>query len=333
MSNEPFFFTSYAIRRADRRLVAQFHARLQDEVQIKRGRSLPHTGFLDTESLKLGVGWRRPLVDALRTTRFVIALLSDDYLRSNWCGQEWAVATERARRATLATGEEPVAVIPLFWTRPTEALPPAVRALQYRTNLLGSAYEDTCLVDLIRGDSRDYHQFIVDLTDLLTKAASVPLPPLDFATADTLPSAFVPVSSAAPPTVSTPAVPESVPHGQGGSPARPGVVGNSGRRMTAAEKSLYVDILVDSAVGRSRESWDVYVDSIKGLLWPVRFSLLTDGGSARVRSVALANEALRRKTPELLVATVDALAELEGAEAAGPLRALVDDVVSRWPQE
>lgn len=187
-------------------------------------------------------------------------------------------------------------------------------------------------MDLIRGDPREYHQFIVDLTDLLTKAASVSLPPLDFATADTLPSAFVPVSPAALPTLSTPAVPEPVADALGGSSALPGVVGNGGPRMTPAQKSQYIEMLVDSAVGRSRESWDVYVDSIRGLLQPVRFSLLTDGGSARVRSVALANEALRRQTPDLLVATVDALAELEGAQAAGPLRELVDDVVSRWPR-
>lgn len=127
MSNEPFFFTSYAIRRADRQLVAQFHARLQDEVQIKRGRSLPHTGFLDTESLKLGVGWRRPLLDALRTTRFVIALLGDDYLGSTWCGREWAVATERARRATLATGRSPSPSYPCSGPDPPERCPPRSR--------------------------------------------------------------------------------------------------------------------------------------------------------------------------------------------------------------
>ncbi|MEU5401756.1 toll/interleukin-1 receptor domain-containing protein [Streptomyces sp. NPDC005963] len=338
MSDQPFFFTSYAIRQADRHLVAQFHARLQDEAQIKRGRALPHKGFLDTESLRLGVNWRLPLMEALRTTRFVIALISDDYVESTWCGREWAVATERARRATVATGVEPVAVVPLFWTRPTRPLPPAVKALQYRTNRLGSDYAETCLVDLIRGDPRKYHEFVVELMGFLAEAAAVPLPALDLASASALPSAFAPLapflpaSTASPTAAAAPVAPEPVAPLRDTPQPAPSVTGNGGPRMTAAEKLRFIDVLVHSAVGRTRESWDVYVDSIRGLVLPLEFDLMTDGGSARVRSVALANEALRRPSPDLLVASVDALAELEGAQAAGPLRELVDGVVSRWPQ-
>ncbi|MCR3727224.1 hypothetical protein FHS35_004079 [Streptomyces umbrinus] len=45
MTQPPFFFTSYAGRDADSELVGQFHARLQQEVAIKRGVSAAHEGF------------------------------------------------------------------------------------------------------------------------------------------------------------------------------------------------------------------------------------------------------------------------------------------------
>ncbi|WP_030744879.1 toll/interleukin-1 receptor domain-containing protein [Streptomyces sp. NRRL F-5135] len=354
MTGQPFFFTSYAVRRADSPLVAKFHARLQQEVRIKRGRSAPSDGFLDTVSLKLGSGWRPQLVDALRTTRVLVALLSDDYFDSEWCGREWAVMTERIRRATPPGGPEPVAVLPLFWVPVNRPLPGPVSDLQYRTPRLGDAYADSCLIDVMRGDSRAYHKFVVELTDYMLEISGTPLPELDAAGTGAMAPAFGPVGAPGTPgptaagAAGTPGAsevagtePAAVGLPQAGAPEarRAGTTGTAVSTvppgtavpMSPVEKREFIELLLESDVCRTRDAWDVYMESIHSLIRPERLNALSDGGGVHTRVTALVNAALRRRTPDVLRAVADAFAEQTGEEEARPVRGRVEAAVAKWP--
>ncbi|WP_405990018.1 TIR domain-containing protein [Streptomyces sp. NBC_00986] len=322
MTPPPFFFTSYAVRRADSSLVAQFHARLQEEVEIKRGRSATHAGFLDAGTLELGVGWRGKLAWALGSTRFLIALLSDDYFDREWCGREWAVMTERVRRA----GEpEPVAVLPLFWVPVARELPAEVAMLQYRMPRLGAAYADSCLVDIMRGDRQAYEKFVIELTDYMVESATPPLPELDAETAERFSPAFglsAASPAAKPRTLQAPA---------------PDAVAPCGRRhegpapMSPRERRELIELILESVVCRSREAWDVYMDSIRALVHPEPVNVLSDGGQYRTRVVALVTAALKRPTPAILLAMGDALADQVGETEAEPVLNRVRSAAVEWP--
>jgi len=311
----PFFFTSYAGRPADKPLVEAFHQRLQQETEIKRGRSAPHEGFLDAGSVALGEAWRRKIGSALGRTRFLVALLTDDYFASPWCAREWAVVRERVR---LAAPEEPTAILPLFWTRVSRELPADVADLQLRTASPG-ACADTCLVDLMRGDAAGYERFVIGLTDYMVKTASVQLPEMDGELAANYAPAF---------GLGAPEKEEG-----------PGVVAKAVEDPveTPAEtfkKVHLIDALVRSPVSGPRETYDLWLESVRLLIAPTQLAPGTDAGALRIRVAALVNFALRQKTPTVLLAYAEALEELGDDEATTEVRRLVDLAASdpaNWP--
>lgn len=345
MPDKPFFFTSYAVRRADSALVAEFHAKLEQEVQIKRGRTAATEGFLDTRSLGFGAPWRPQLVDAVGTTRLLIALLSDDYFDSEWCGREWAVMEERARRASQAGGRAPVAILPLFWVPVTRRLPDRVADLQYRAPRLGDAYANSCLIDVMRSDLQAYHKFVVELTDYMVDIAGLPLPELDADTVERTVPAFGPSVSAAS-SAAPSGAPVSAPPTQGPTSPVGGTVSddpstlpawatqNGGRMpMSPEEKRRLINLLVLSDVGARRDAWDVFTDSIRVAIRPAQLNTQTDGGSARMRAVALVNFALRQRTPDVLLVLADAFEEQATQDAADAVRRLVEEAAAQWPEK
>ncbi|MFM9447356.1 TIR domain-containing protein [Streptomyces acidiscabies] len=303
----PFFFTSYAERRADSDLVERFHARLQREAEIKRGRSAPSDGFLNTGAVRLGQGWRRKIGTALGRTRFLVVLLTDDYLASSWCAREWAVVKERVR---LAEPEEPVALLPLFWTGVSRELPAEVADLQLRMATLGAAYTDRCLVDLMREDPRAYEKFVIGLTDHMVKEASDQLPEMDGDLAASYPPAF---GLAAPESETAQATPVAA----FAEPVPP---------VETFKKVDLIDAFVRSPISGPRETYDLWLESVRLLIAPVQLAPGTDAGTLRNRVIALINFALQRlrETPDVLLALAEALEELGDHEATREVRRLVD---------
>ncbi|MEU6657761.1 toll/interleukin-1 receptor domain-containing protein [Streptomyces sp. NPDC046821] len=187
----PFFFTSYANREDDQDHVAEFHERLEQELRIKRGRNLSSAGFLDRRSLRLGLTWREPMVDAIRSTRLLVALITADYFESEWCRREWAVMMERARRAGRSPGQEPVAVLPLFWVKPRGPLPRDLASIQYSSaELFGGNKAPDNLIDLLREDKQEAAAFIRRLATVMIEAADRDLPVLDAEAVRSIPLAF-----------------------------------------------------------------------------------------------------------------------------------------------
>ncbi|MFB7993257.1 TIR domain-containing protein [Streptomyces sp. NPDC056002] len=190
-ADAPFFFTSYANREDDQDHVAEFHEQLEQELRIKRGRNVTSTGFLDRRSLQLGLTWREPMVEAIRSTRLLVALITADYFESEWCRREWAVMTERARRAGRSPGDEPVAILPLFWVKPRGPLPKDLAAIQYNSPaLFGGSKAPDNLIDLLREDKKKAAAFIRRLADTMIDAADRDLPALDADAVRDLPLAF-----------------------------------------------------------------------------------------------------------------------------------------------
>jgi hypothetical protein len=190
-TDAPFFFTSYANREDDQDHVAEFHEQLEHELRIKRGRNLTSTGFLDRHSLQLGLTWREPMVEAIRSTRLLVALITADYFESEWCRREWAVMMERARRAGRSPGDEPVAILPLFWVKPRGALPQDLASMQYNSPaLFGGSKAPDNLIDLLREDREKAAAFIRRLADTMIKAADRDLPVLDADAVRDIPLAF-----------------------------------------------------------------------------------------------------------------------------------------------
>ncbi|MET8980195.1 toll/interleukin-1 receptor domain-containing protein [Streptomyces sp. NPDC004539] len=342
----PFFFTSYAERRADNSLVEAFHRRLQQEAEIKRGRSASHDGFLNVGSLELGEGWRLKIGSALGRTRFLVVLLTDDYLVSPWCAREWAVVRDRVRRAAP---EEPIAVLPLFWTRLSRELPAEIADLQLRMAALGTGYTDTCLVDLMRGDTAGYERFVIGLTDHMVKAAAVELPEMDAESAAYYPPAFglgAPESTAAAEEASREAAGEAA--GEAGKPtaeaareaAKPTTEAAKATAEPPAppavapfgptERRALIEAFLRSPLANTHETYNLWLESVRLFIAPAQLAPGTDSGSLRNRVIALVNFARKQPTPAVLLAFAECLADLGDDEATTEVRRLVDLAAADW---
>jgi hypothetical protein len=184
------FFTSYA-RHRDNKYVRRLHDALQAELEHRLPRDEAAVGFLDLLSLEGGAHWRHELREAARTTPVLLALWSDDYFRSDWCGREFAVFAERMRRATPAGGAPPAGVLPLNWL-PVDhgSIPDCAQGLQLTNLHLGGGFDEMPLFDLLRQHQRAFPRYITGLAKRIISVTRHPLPPLDAATADNLEPAF-----------------------------------------------------------------------------------------------------------------------------------------------
>ncbi|EFC80097.1 hypothetical protein FrEUN1fDRAFT_6782 [Parafrankia sp. EUN1f] len=173
----PYFFLSYA-RRRDSDLVERFHRRLETEIGRRARRQVNTKGFLDRVSMEGGAHWRAELQEAVRRSPMMIALCSDDYFSSSWCGREWAVFQERIRRATAPGGMPPAAIIPVRWLPLTCEPPEPVQAVQM-LDVSGATRSDLPVMDLIQEDESVVLRLMRLLTERMMKIAAAALPPLE----------------------------------------------------------------------------------------------------------------------------------------------------------
>lgn len=131
----PLFFLSYAhARRPDEpnQWVVQFFDDLSENVAELAGRPAgSDPGFID-RSMAGGTRWPGELLKAVGTCKVFVALLSDPYVASSWCGMEWyAFSQRRVSRRAGADSVYETGIIPVLWTPvPLDRLPPAVGEVQ-----------------------------------------------------------------------------------------------------------------------------------------------------------------------------------------------------------
>ncbi len=149
----PYFFLSYA-RLDDRTAyVRRFYEDLLGILELPVTGSRRQPAFRDAESLHLGADWLRGLSRAVGACKTLVALYSQAYFRSEYCGKEWSAFAGRVSRYQEETGVEPHALVPVIW-EPVSArlMPPEVQALQYAEPGLGETYLEHGLLHLMRSD-------------------------------------------------------------------------------------------------------------------------------------------------------------------------------------
>jgi hypothetical protein len=316
------FFTSYA-QSVDRDLVGAFHADLEREVGIvMRGRPGPR-GFIDQSGISIGAEWRPELIAGACTAKSMVALLTDDYTKSEWCAREWAIFEERIRRATPPGGRRPPCLLPVRWAELRAAPPDEVRRLQSADRSLGEAYYNGYLVHMMRLAKDDYLRTCIKLAGLVARAAEHDLPPLAPAAAADLRLAFG-VAAATPPAV-RPSIPPDLP----GPPHEGTRVATPPRRrprLTTADfqrlvRALgQVEPIQEPATFRR---WVGRIEAVHGALG------LAYSDYAQTRLANLITRCDRHPTPELFLTMADELDVLAPGDPAVPrVREIVRELIS-----
>ena len=146
----PLFFLSYAhsssgdsnaAPRERNRQVLKFFNDLSENVAWLVSRSPgSDPGFMD-RSIGYGSRWTPELLQVIGTCQVFIALLSDPYIKSSWCGKEWYAFSQRKVIAQREV-EHQSAIIPVIWAPfPDELTPAAIHDVQ-RFSPSGLAHVD-----------------------------------------------------------------------------------------------------------------------------------------------------------------------------------------------
>jgi hypothetical protein len=124
------FFVSYT--RANNDIYLQrFVEDLVVVVSDRRGLGRGNVVFFDQRDLELGEDWDAAIVEALQTSGVVLCLFSPAYFKSEYCGRELALFSQR--RALIQNAGEPVPPLlkPIIWVPfKDDEVPAALRAEQ-----------------------------------------------------------------------------------------------------------------------------------------------------------------------------------------------------------
>ena len=162
------FFLSYARSNNDAYLVEFFEA-LSEQIRLIRG--LPKeqsVGFIDQREEELGDDWDTTIVEALQTSKVLLALASPGYFKSGYGLKEWALFEERCRVAA-AGGKMLPLVKPLIWVPFKRAdVPPAMSVRQY-TFGNPDALQNTRGVRYLLRQLQENRKVYVDLVEALAQ--------------------------------------------------------------------------------------------------------------------------------------------------------------------
>ena len=84
-------------------------------------------GFLD-RGMRAGVDWEREILTAVGTCQVLVALVSEPFAKSTWCGWEWDAFSRRRtwRRADRVQMPGPMCILPVVWAPNPEVPTPKV---------------------------------------------------------------------------------------------------------------------------------------------------------------------------------------------------------------
>jgi hypothetical protein len=165
LSREPVFFLSYAHpNRMSRDEISFFEILTSHVNELTGAPPGAVVGFMDHSTMRGGERWTQELLDALRTCRVFVPLLSTRFVKSSWCAFEWEIFARRpVRRLHDDASGNGTAILPVFWSPiPDEALiPDDVKAVQrfaprYLDDRVVEAYHRNGIYGLRRTDSAAY---------------------------------------------------------------------------------------------------------------------------------------------------------------------------------
>ncbi|MEU5885365.1 TIR domain-containing protein [Streptomyces sp. NPDC047461] len=187
-----FFLTSWHNRDVDLEEVILFHKMLEKRVTAKLGGRVEKAGFLD-KTMKHGSEWEPTLIEAIRTTRLLIPLITEGYFTSEWCRREWAVMVKRMASLNATPGQAPIAIMPVFWVRPLDGwkMPDDFGPYQHLVHVEGKQVYDGDVYDLVAdGDTKQLTKFVSTLAKSMVAEAGRHLPHLDKDLVKRIPLAF-----------------------------------------------------------------------------------------------------------------------------------------------
>ncbi|MFO1272001.1 MAG: TIR-like protein FxsC [Rubrivivax sp.] len=198
------FFFSYTRANNDAYL-KRFFDDLSQEVRHRRGLGAEAAvGFFDQRSIELGEEWDAAIVEALNTSKVMLALASPAYFKSEYCGREWALFRRRCRVAAPPGGKTPPLLKTVLWYEtPIDPLPAEVKATQMLFGDPAAPANRKGVYYLLKRHA-DHASAYADLIDALAQqiveaADAHPLPPLaPLPTLAQTPSAFAQAIAAAP---------------------------------------------------------------------------------------------------------------------------------------
>lgn len=118
-------------------------------------------GFFDQRDLELGEDWDAAIVDALQTCKTFIAMASPACFRSEYCGKEWRLFSDRL---TALGAPRPPLLKPLIWSiKGAAGTARSAMALRQRMALDGLARAESgrALSGTVDAMSRPYRVFPV----------------------------------------------------------------------------------------------------------------------------------------------------------------------------
>jgi hypothetical protein len=131
----PVFVLSYAHAHhrdePNKRIIEFFNDLSEDVAELVATPAGSDPGFID-RSMTGGTRWSSELLKAIGTCKVLVALLSDPYVTSSWCGMEWcAFARREVTRKVGDRSDNETGIIPVVWTPvPANRLPAVVAEVQ-----------------------------------------------------------------------------------------------------------------------------------------------------------------------------------------------------------
>ncbi|MEU5772210.1 TIR domain-containing protein [Streptomyces venezuelae] len=187
-----FFFTSWHNRDVDFDEALRFHNLLEKRVTAKLGGRVTRSGFFD-KLMQHGATWEPKMIEAIRTTRLMVPLITEGYFQRDWCRREWAVMVQRMANLNAAPGREPIAILPVFWIRPLSdwQMPADFAPYQYSVHLEGRPQYEGDVFDLVADNKeRELNNYVSTLAQSMVAQAGTRLPHLDRDLVKKVPLAF-----------------------------------------------------------------------------------------------------------------------------------------------
>ncbi|WP_409236538.1 TIR domain-containing protein [Streptomyces sp. PA5.6] len=195
-----FFFTSWHNREVDFDEALRFHNLLEKRVTAKLGGRVTKSGFFD-KLMQHGATWEPKMIEAIRTTRLMVPLITEGYFQRDWCRREWAVMVQRMANLNAVPGQEPIAIMPVFWIRPLSdwQMPADFAPYQYWVHSGGKPEYEGDVFDLVADNKeRELNNYVSTLAQSMVAQASTQLPHLDRDLVKKLPLAFRDVAGPGP---------------------------------------------------------------------------------------------------------------------------------------
>ncbi|MET8685135.1 hypothetical protein ABZV77_13045 [Streptomyces sp. NPDC004732] len=194
-----FFFTSWHNRDVDLDEALKFHNLLERRVTAKLGGRVTKSGFFD-KMMQHGATWEPKLIEAIRTTRLMVPLITEGYFQREWCRREWAVMVQRMANLNAVPGQEPIAILPVFWVRPLGdwEMPADFGPYQHSVHSGGRPEYDGDVYDLVADNKEaELNNYVSTLAQSMVAEYKTHLPHLDRDLVKRLPLAFRDVNDGA----------------------------------------------------------------------------------------------------------------------------------------